>query len=192
MCCVKSCLAMLAAGLLLVGCGDLTDDLNPSDKDQRPAVTAGSSGYMPGQLAPDFALQTSVAGEFQLSDYLSGGSQASDAVVLYFTMWCPICLAHSDHMYNEVIPQFRGRGSVVYALVDYVSGSVAVARAAETANGYAGSEFVTLVDAGQAVMDQFNAAMGTVVVIAPDATIVINEDYRNGEALTESLDGLLP
>ena len=193
--CVKSFLSkcvMFTAVLFLSACGDVTDDLNPSADDKRPVVEAGSTGYLPGQLAADFSLSTSTADTFQLSDHLAAGTEPADAVVLYFTMWCPICLAHSDHMYNVVIPQFRNRGTVVYALVDYVSGSVAGSRASEIANGYAGSEFVTLVDDQRTLMEQFNAAMGSVIVIDADGVILMNEDYRNGEDLMGTLDRLLP
>lgn len=192
MCCAKTWWTLLAVALLVSGCGDMGDDLHPSDQDRRPSVSAGSTGHLPGQLAADFSLSTSTAAIFQLSEHLSGGSAEADAMVLYFTMWCPTCLAHSDHMYNLVIPRFQSRGTVVYALVDYVSGSVAAARASETANGYAGSEFITLVDGQRAVMDQFNAAMGTAVVIARDGTILMNQDYRNGDTLQQTLDALLP
>ena len=116
----------------------------------------------------------------------------ADAVVLYFTMWCPICLAHSDHMFNNVIPQFSQRGDVVYLMVDYVSGSVVTSRAAETANGYAGSEFVTVVDTDRSVMGLFNTAMGSVVVMGADGVILVNEDYRSGDATMDALDGYLP
>ncbi len=177
---------------VLSGCGDLTDDLNPSGDDKRPTVVAGTTGYMPGQLAADFTISTSMADNFQLSDHLAAGSAPADVVVLYFTMWCPICLAHSDHIYNVVMPQFAGRGTVVYGLVDYVSGSVSAARASEQANGYAGSDFVTLVDGQRALMDQFNGAMGTVVVIDANGTILMNEDYRNGVTLMTVLEQQLP
>ncbi len=173
---------------VLSGCGDLTDDLNPSSNDKRETVVAGTTGYMPGQLAADFSISTSVADTFQLSDRLAAGSEPADVVVLYFTMWCPICLAHSDHIYNVVMPQFAGRGSVVYGLVDYVSGSVSAARASEQANGYVGSDFVTLVDDQRALMGQFNGAMGTVVVIDANGTILMNEDYRNGATLMNILE----
>lgn len=193
---VKSYLSrfiLIAALLALSACGgDLTDDLNPSDADLRPAVTAGTIGHLPGQTAADFSLRTSTDQIFQLSEHLATGAVPADAVVLYFTMWCPICLAHSDHMYNLVIPQFKSRGTVVYALVDYVSGSVPGARASEMANGYAGSDFITLVDSQQGIMSQFNAAMGSVVVIDANGTILMNEDYRNGAGLTETLNDLLP
>jgi hypothetical protein len=95
-------------------------------------------------------------------------------------------------MYNTVIPQFSGRGTVVYGLVDYVSGSVSASRAAELANGYAGSDFTTLADVSQNLLDQFNGAMGVVVVIDSDGTILLNEDYRGGSALIETLDQQLP
>jgi len=129
---------------------------------------------------------------FLLSDHLSGGSQPADAIVLYYTMWCPICLSHTDHMYTTIVPQFSSRGTIVYGLVDYVSGSVSLSRATEIANGYEGSTFTTLVDIHQDLMDQFNGSMGTVVVIAADGTILLNEDYRNGTALHDTLDQLLP
>jgi len=178
--------------LHLVACGGVEDDLWPSDEDQRGSVAAGSVGALPGQTAADFQVQDSVGNAVQLADYLSDGATPADAVVLYFTMWCPICLSHSDHMLSTVVPRFRDRGDVVYALVDYVSGSVALSRAAEQANGYAGSDFVVLADVDQALFDQFDAAMGTIVVIGPDGVIRLNEDYRTGAHLAASLDGLLP
>lgn len=178
--------------LHLVACGGVEDDLWPSDEDQRGSVAAGSVGALPGQTAADFQVQDSVGNAVQLADYLSDGVTPADAVVLYFTMWCPICLSHSDHMLSTVVPRFRDRGDVVYALVDYVSGSVALSRAAEQANGYAGSDFVVLADVDQALFDQFDAAMGTIVVIGPDGVIRLNEDYRTGAHLAASLDGLLP
>jgi len=185
----------VAAALLclyLVACGGVEDDLWPSDEDRRGSVAAGSVGSLPGQTAADFQVQDSVGDAVRLADYLSGGATPADAVVLYFTMWCPICLSHSDHMLGTVVPRFRDRGEVVYALVDYVSGSVALSRAAEQANGYAGSDFVVLADVDQALFDQFDAAMGTIVVIGPDGVIRLNEDYRTGANLAASLDALLP
>jgi len=178
--------------LLLSACNDLLDDLNPSGSDKRGTVVAGSIGNRPGQIAADFTLKDSLGNNFVLSDHLTAGSDPADVVVLYFTMWCPVCLSHSDHMYNTVIPQFTGRGTVVYGLVDFVSGSVSATRAAELANGFAGSAFTTLADTNQGLLDQFNGAMGIVVVIDSDGTILLNEDYRNGTALTTLLDQQLP
>jgi len=184
---------VLALMLPLGACGGaLNDDLFPSDSDQRGAVTPGSVGHLPGQVAADFAVTDTLSLPFTLSDHLTGGSDPADAVVLYFTMWCPTCLSHSDHLLGSVVPRFVGRGAVVYALVDYVSGSVALSRASEIANGYAGSPFSVLADVDQSVFGQFNAAMGTTVVIAPDGVVQMNEDYRTGANLVAALDGMLP
>lgn len=186
------CLMMGACIFALVACNDLTDDLRPSGKDERAAVTAGSVGNMPGQRAADFSISDSLGETFTLSNHLDGGSEPADIIVLYFTMWCSICLTHSDHIYGQTMPQFKDRGTVVYALVDYVSGSVAISRASEQANGYAGSDFVTLVDSDLALQNQFNGTMASVVVINSDRTILMNENYRTGEKLTSILDKHLP
>ncbi len=187
---------VFAALLLVVGLSGclnaIEDDLLPSGGDQRTTVTPGSSGDQPGQRAPDFTLTDSVGTAFQLANHLGGGTQPAAVVVLYFTMWCPVCLSHTDHLYNEIVPRFAGRGTVVYGLVDYVSGSVVNARAMEQSNGYAGSDFTVLVDAQLDVFNKYHGAMGKVVVIAADGTVMLNEDYRNGTKLVETLEGLLP
>lgn len=185
-------LMSLALLLVLPGCDGLGDDLSPSGADQRPEVVAGSIGARPSQQVADFSLTTSTDTDFTLSTHLQGGSDPADVVVLYFTMWCPVCLAHSDHLYSHIIPRFRNRGRVVYALVDYVSGSVNGSRMQELANGYAGSDFVTLADVDQALQHQLNATMATVVVIDRTGTILLNEDFRDGSALTNHLEQQLP
>ena len=191
---VKNLQQLLALSLLVVGLSacDLQDDLLPSSSDQRGAVTTGSTGNMPGQIAADFTVKDLNGNDFILSDHLTGGSNPADVVVLYFTMWCPICLSHSDHIYTNVMPQFLGRGTVVYGLVDYVSGSVSATYAAAQANGYVGSSYSILADIDQAVLNQFNGAMGITIVIDSDGTILMNEDYRTGETLVQILDQQLP
>ncbi len=183
-------IVLLCAGL--GACGDLVDDLDPPGDDSRTEIIPGSSGGMPGQIAADFTISDSLMSGFRLSDHLEGGSAPADVVMLYFTMWCPICLSHSDHIYNTVIPRFETRGRVIYGLVDYVSGTVAATRATEIANGYGGSDFTTLADTGQSLLNQFNASMGTVVLIDSDGVVLLNEDYRNGSALIEVLEQELP
>ena len=190
--CVRRFLPLIACLFALAACDNMSDDLLPSDQDKRPDVITGTIGHMPGQIAADFTISDTLGNDFVLADHLATGSNPADAIVLYFTMWCPVCLAHTDHMYHQVIPQFKQRGDVIYALVDYVSGSVSASRGEELANGYAGSDLITLVDADQSLMDQFNGAMGTVIVIDSQGTIVQNEDYRNGRALIDTLDQQLP
>ena len=188
----KLLLIPLLSALLLGGCQDVTDDLKPDDSDKRDTITSGSEGAAPNQVAKDFSITTSAGATFTLSDYLKGGSNSSDIIVLYFTMWCPVCLSHSDHIYNNVIPIYKTRGQVTYALVDYVSGDVATSRAAEIANGYDGSDFITLVDKDHILMDQFNGTMAKLVVIDNSGTILLNEEYRSGEALQNLLNEKLP
>lgn len=184
-------LLMFALSLVLVGC-DIQDDLLPDSNDQRSAVIPGSIGNMPTQIAADFTIKDSLNNDFVLSENLAGGSAPADIIVLYFTMWCPVCLSHTDYIYNSIIPQFSSRGTVVYGLVDYVSGSVAATRATEIANGYAGSSFTVLVDENQNLMNQFNGSMAIVIVINSDGTILLNEDFRDGEALIDILNQHLP
>lgn len=185
---------LLSLSLLLIGLSacDMKDDLLPSNSDDRGTVEPGSIGYMPGQIAADFTITDMYGDDFVLSDHLAGGSEPADVIVLYFTMWCPICLSHTDHIYTNVIPQFSSRGTVVYGLVDYVSGSVSATYAQASANGYLTPKFDILADVNQAVLNQFNGAMGITIVIDSDGTILMNEDYRTGKTLVEILDQQLP
>ncbi|MCW8831634.1 MAG: peroxiredoxin family protein [Gammaproteobacteria bacterium] len=194
MSCVKTLWQLLILTLLLVGLSacDIKDDLLPSDDDERGTVESGSIGNMPGQIAADFTLKNIFNNDFVLSDHLAGGSDPADVVVLYFTMWCPICTSHTDHIYTNIIPQFSSRGTVVYALIDYVSGSVSATYNIAQANGYLTPKFDILADVDQAIYNQFNGAMGITIVIDSDGTILMNEDFRSGETLVEILDQQLP
>jgi len=182
-------LTLLCLSLALSACGS---DLNPSGTDLRPPVTAGSIGNQVSQQVAPFSLLDSRGNPWRLTDHLPGGTAPADAIVLYFTMWCPICLSHSDHMLSSIIPAFAARGNVQYVLIDYISGSVVGGRASELANGYGGSPFTVLVDSGQSLMTQLNAAMGSTIVINNSGVILMNEDYRNGVNLTNVLNGVIP
>ena len=191
---VKTFQQVLSLSLLVISLSacDIQDDLLPSSSDERGSVVPGSIGYMPTQIAADFTIKDSEGDDFILSEHLTGGSNPADVVVLYFTMWCPICLSHTDHIYTDIMPQFRNRGTVVYGLVDYVSGSVSSTYAVARANGYIGTDFDILSDVDQSILNQFNGAMGITIVIDSDGTILMNEDYRTGDTLVEILDQQLP
>ena len=191
---VKAFQKLLSISLLVFGLSacDLKDDLLPSSSDERGTVVPGSIGNMPGQLAADFTIKDMYGDDFVLFDHLVGGTNEADVIVLYFTMWCPICLSHTDYIYTNIIPQFETRGTVVYGLVDYVSGSVSATYAQASANGYLTPKFDILADANQAVYNQFNGAMGITIVIDNDGTILMNEDFRSGATLVEILDQQLP
>jgi peroxiredoxin len=186
MCSAKSLLmfGLLLVSLGLAGCDGITDDLLPSGEDKRPVVDTGIMGTQVGQQSPDFSSFDTLGNSRGLYDELT--RPGVTGVVLYFTMWCPICEVHMDHMRASVIPNFP---TVSFFLVDYVSGSISVSLATQQAYGYTGID--TLVDNDQAVLDLYDATMGTTVVINSAGYIVeMNEDYKDGVKLTETLQAL--
>lgn len=160
--------------LALAGC----DDLNPSSNDERPPVDSGSIGPSVGQIAPDFSLFDTLNNPVTMSAALSN----VDGIVLYYTMWCPICDAHMSHMRARVIPDYP---DVSFLIIDYVSGTVELSREAQLSNGYA--DMTVLVDNIQEVLTLYQATMGTTVVIDSTGTVRMNEDYKDGTRLTETL-----
>ena len=177
---------LLLVSLGLAGCEGITDDLLPSGEDKQPPVEEGISGPNVGQIAPDFPVEVLDTLGQPRGLYTELSEPGVTAVVLYFTMWCPICDTHMSHMRAEVIPNFS---AVKFFLVDYVSGSVEVSRAAQLAYGYGDIE--TLVDVDQTILDLYLATMGTTVVIDSAGNIVkMNEDYRDGVKLIKTLEAL--
>lgn len=183
---VKSFLicGLMFLSLGLAGCDGVTDDLLPSGDDERPVVDSGIMGTQVGQQSPDFSLFDTLGNSRGLYDELT--KPGVSGVVLYFTMWCPICETHMDDMRANVIPNFP---AVSFFLVDYVSGSIAISLATQQSFGYTSID--TLVDNEQVVLDLYNATMGTTVIISSAGNIVeMNEDYKDGVKLTETLQAL--
>jgi peroxiredoxin len=178
----KCCWPLLL--LTLVACGGMMDDLNPSGNDKRPLVQTGTTGPAVGQNAPDFTLSDTLGNSVTLSSVFP----TVQGVVIYFTMWCPICDTHMSHMRSSQIPGFP---NVRFYAVDYVSGTVADARNAEISNGYDGSGFTVLADTQQTVLSLYQATMGTTVVIDRTGVVRMNEDYKDGSRLQTVLSGLL-
>ena len=172
-------IALLLASLGLAGCSGISDDLNPSGEDKRPIVEAGTIGTQVGQQSPDFSLFDTLGNSRGLYAELA---IPKDGVVLYFNMWCPVCDAHASHMRAEIIPDFP---DVTFFLVDYVTGSITNSRAAQEAYGF--TDIETLVDIDQVVFDLYDASMATTVVIDKDGIVRMNEDYKDGVKLTETL-----
>lgn len=160
--------------VILTGCGDL----NPSSNDLQAPVDSGTIGPGAGQIAPDFSLFDTLGNPVTLSAELV----AADGIVLYFTMWCPICDSHMSHMRAQVIPNFT---NVKFFFVDYVSGTVELSRAAQDSNGY--NDLTVLVDNTQDVLTLYTATMGTTVVIDNAGSVRMNEDYKDGAKLIETL-----
>ena len=166
--------------LLLSACDDIDSDLNPSGSDQRPAVVKNIEGSESGQILSDFHLKTTEGNTYTKSTLLAAGQP----VVLYFTMWCPICDVHMSHYINKLAPDFP---NVNYVLVDFVSGSVDMAYYSQSSAGYLGQ--TVLVDDGT-LKEALQGSMGSTIVIDLDGTILMNEDYKTGSRLRDLLDTL--
>ena len=175
-------IVLLVTSFGLTGCSGISDDMLPSSDDKRPAVEAGSIGTQVEQQSPDWSMLDTRGNSRGLYTELA---TPKDAVVLYFIMWCPVCDEHADDMRNEVIPNFP---DVKFFLVDYVSGSVLASRDEQLSSGYA--DISTLVDVGQAVFELYKSSMGTAVVIDKDGIVRMNEDYKDGVKLFETLQAL--
>lgn len=175
--------ATIALALFLGACGGMLDDIRPSGEDKRVMAEAESAGTKEGQKTPDFTLSTIYGASFNLYSELQG----ADAVVLYFTMWCPICDSHMSHMRSRIASGFP---NVRFVLVDYVSGSVDNARSAASSSGYANGVFTVIADVDQHVLNLYGATMGTTVVIDASGTVRMNEDYKNGGELLDTLEAL--
>lgn len=166
--------------LLVSGCGD---NLVPSGSDRRSVVQAGTTGPGVTQVAPDFTVKDINGNTVTLASALAG----KKGVVLYFTMWCPICDSHMNSMRTTLVSSYP---TVGFYLIDYVSGSVAAAADAAAANGYAGGVFTTLADISQSMLGSYQATMGTTVVIDASGVVRLNEDYRDGQNLRSVLVAL--
>jgi peroxiredoxin len=171
--------------IMLTGCGGMMDDLVPSGTDKQPAGIPGTTGPLVGQNAPDFTLTDTLENSVTLSSVVT--TTGVQGVVLYFTMWCPICDTHMNNMQYSVLPTYP---NVRFFLVDYVSASVEAARNAELQNGYGGSGFTVLADTQQTVLGLYQATMGTTVVIDRTGVISMNEDYKDGARLRAALAAL--
>jgi len=165
-------LTILLISFALYGCNE---DLNPSDSDERPSVQAGSIGHYVGQSAADFSLSDTQGNTLNLTDELL----ANDAVVLYFTMWCPLCDTHMSSIRQNVKPQFP---NVRFLVVDYVSGSTNQSRSAQFSNGYASE--VVIPDTEHVLLKQFDATMGSTIVINASGEILMNEDYKQSKIIS--------
>lgn len=160
---------LLALITLFSGCGDFLDDLNPA------GVDSGSTGTL------------TTASDITISDSLGNAvtvPPVSGPIVLYFTMWCPVCDMHMSHMLSSIVPDFP---SVTFYLVDYVSSSVSQVRTYEVSNGYSGTAFTTLADVNNLLENYYDGTMGTTVAIDGSKLIRMNEDYKDGSRLRSIL-----
>lgn len=167
---------------LTAACDNMGDDLNPSGSDERPVVETGVVGSAVGQNVTDFSIVATDGNEYTRDDLLAAGQP----LVLYFTMWCPVCDAHQSDYLRNLEPDFP---SVKYLLVDFVSGSVAASRDAQISAGY--RRETVLVDIDNELEWALDASMGATIVVDLDGTIRMNEDYKDGSRLRAVLEEVI-
>jgi len=177
---VMSCAKYLVAIALLglVGC---QNDLNPSGEDKRSTVQTGIIGNQVGQIAPDFTLESTLNTFHTLSSEFA----THEGVVLYFTMWCPVCDSHMSHMRATYVPNYP---NVQFFIVDYVNATVTNARTAQISNGY--GDMTVLADVNQSVLNLYGGTMGTTVVVDRFGMVQMNQDYSDGSKLGQVLGSL--
>jgi hypothetical protein len=171
--------------VLVAGCGGMTDDLVPSGSDRQPPVTPGSTGYLPGQIAPDFTIPDMQGNSVTLSSVIT--TTGVKAAVFYFTMWCPICWTHMDDILNVQIPAFP---NVRFYAVDYVNGTIADVQQSALNTGYSGKALMILADTQNIVENLYHGTMGTTFVVDSAGIVRMNEDYKDGVRLHTVLAGL--
>ena len=172
---------LLVLIIVVTGC----DDLYPSADDKREPVDPNTIGSQPGQIAPDFDLTDTENNMVNMFTELNSAS----GIVLYFTMWCPICDQHMSHMRTQVIPNYP---NVKFFIIDFVSGTVDESRTAQEKNFY--TDLTVLVNnIPQDVLSLYEATMGTTVVIenaGSHGIVRMNEDYKDATRLIDKLNAL--
>ena len=182
MCFIKK-LGILVLVSLLMACGDML----PSSDDERSAVVAGSEGHLPTQKAKDFTLTRTDEQAVTLSSYLDAGSDPADGILVYFTMWCSTCAAHTSDIVSTIKPLFADK-NVHFLIVDYVSGSIADTITEKESNISDSWGLEVLSDYQNIVKDQLHGGMGVTVVIDSDGTVLYNQDYGNGLKVIDALN----
>lgn len=164
---------LLSCALLLSGC---QEDMLPSDEDRRD----GSQSQV-GNMVEDFSFTLSTGEQTALTTRL----QTHDAVVLYFTMWCPVCTEHMQHIQQHFISAYP---NVDFLFVDYLTDSVTNTRSTQLSQGWDG--FDTISDFDNTLENLFDGTMAITVVIDKNSVVLLNEEFKNGARLEEALENL--
>ena len=169
----KRLIALAALTFLITGC---QEDLLPSN-DQLESNSKAEVGSTIEDL--NFDLSTSE------NQNLSERLQNSDAVVLYFTMWCPVCDSHMSHIRQHYRSQYT---NVDFIFVDYVSGSISASLGAQQSSGY--TDFDVIADFDDALEDRLGGNMAITLVVDKNFTVLMNEEFKTGTQLTSVLNQL--
>jgi thiol-disulfide isomerase/thioredoxin len=164
--------SLLVFGLMIT-LSACQEDLVPDDSSLSQDAT--------GMTLEDFSVSLNTDSQFELTQTLT----TKDAVVLYFTMWCPICDSHMTHIRNHLVDAYP---NVSFVMVDYVSGSLQDSRSSQMASGY--GDFEVIADTDDALQDLLQGTMGSIVVIDKNQVVLLNEYFKNDTSLMAVLDNL--
>jgi peroxiredoxin len=170
----KILLITVISCIFITGC---QEDLFPSN-DQ---LTMESLAEVGSTLEFDLNFEFSTGETENLNQQLEN----HDLVVLYFTMWCPVCDSHMSHIRQNFVNQYQ---NVKFILVDYVSGSISSSRGAQLASGY--EDLIVVSDYSGELKARLNGTMATTLVIDQNLVIHMNEDFKTGSRLKSVLDTL--
>lgn len=159
--------------ITLSGC---QEDLLPSNDPLN-----NDSSIQVGTTIDDFSYTLSTNINGQLSQQLT----THDAVVLYFTMWCPVCDAHMSHIRSRFVTQYP---NIHFIFVDYVSGTVSETGRARSATGY--SDFDVIADVNNQLQTALNGTMATTIVIDKNFIVQLHEEFKDGARLNVLLNQL--
>ncbi len=166
---IKKTLLLLGV-IFLLGC---QEDLMPESKNTN--IT-----HEPFIIS-DFTAKLNTQQEYSLSDALTH----HDGIVLYFTMWCPVCDNHMQLLRSDFVTQYS---DIDFVFVDYVSGSAANSRATQLNSGY--SDFNVISDVDDFLEETLQGSMGSIILIDKNFTVVFSEVFKNHMDLAEAIEAL--
>ena len=165
--------AILLSLLFTLGC---QEDLSPSN-DQLESTQATREG----ETLNDITFTLSDGTSSQLSEQLA----THDAVVFYFTMWCPICEGHMSYIRQQIKPHYE---NVAFIFVDYVSGNISSTLDSQQSRGY--TDFLVISDFDNALETYFDGTMATTVIVDKNFIVRLNSTFKTGSDISNTLDQL--
>ncbi|NVK36502.1 MAG: redoxin domain-containing protein [Gammaproteobacteria bacterium] len=159
--------------IFLSGC---EEDLMPSNDPIHHGISSKE-----GEVIDDL----SFAFTNDYSDTLSNRLTAHDGVILYFTMWCPVCDSHMSQLRSRIQTQYP---DVDIIFVDYISKSVAYAKDAQQALGY--TDFPVAADVNDTLENYFNGTMATTVIIDKNFVVRFHQVFKTSDEIIGVLNTL--
>lgn len=154
------------------------EDLTPSND---PIQNGQSGKALQGSVIDDISLLDNEMKSWQLSQALA----EYDAVVFYFTMWCPVCDSHMQHINRQLAKDYP---NVAFIFVDYVSTSIAMSRQTQLASGYSAS--LVIADVDKQLQERLAGSMSSLAIIDKNFVVQYNQVFQSDTDIRSVLDSL--